>query len=125
MIQILLLSALAFADIPPDDDYTETCLMENMANGGEGCESCENSMSEEEGSAECTALAEQGLVKQCQTYGASVWTEIWCPSAQDADADPEKESESNTGCSAVGLTGLGAPLLLAMVGLRWRKRDEE
>ena len=120
MIQFILGASLAFADVPPDDDYTETCTMENMANGGEGCETCTNSMSESAESAECTALSEQGLVKQCQTYGASAWTEIWCSSLQE-EGDSDKDDE--TGCSAVGLAGLGGPLLIALVGLRWRKRE--
>ena len=122
MIVSLLLITTAFADIAPEDDYVEECTMENMIDGGSECESCTNSMEENQNSEACAALEEQGLIKQCQTYGASFWTEIWCAEGKGIDTTKE---ETNTGCNAAGVAALVPPLLIALIGLRRRERPEE
>ena len=122
MLAFLLLITTAFADIAPEDDYVEECTMENMIDGGSECESCTNSMGENQNSEACVALEEQGLVKQCQTYGASFWTEIW--SAEGKGIDTAKK-ETETGCNAAGVAALVSPLVIALIGLRRRERLEE
>ena len=121
MLAFLLLIATAFADIAPEDDYVEECTMENMIDGGSECESCTNSMEENQNSEACATLEAQGLVKQCQTYGASFWTEIWC--AEGKGIDTQKETE--TGCNAASVAALVSPLLLTLIALRRRERPEE
>jgi|GEM_PF-7056587 len=122
MLAFLLFITTAFADIAPEDDYVEECTMENMIDGGSECESCTNSMEEDQNSEACTALGEQGLIKQCQTYGASFWTEIWCAEGKGIDTNKEK---TETGCNAAGVAALVPPLLIALIGLRRRERPEE
>ena len=122
MIAVLLLITTAFADIAPEDDYVEECTMENMIDGGSECESCTNSMEENQNSEACVALEEQGLGKQCQTYGASFWTEIWCAEGKGIDTT---KNETETGCNAGGVAVLVPPLLVALIGLRRRERPEE
>ena len=122
MLAFLLLIPTSFADIAPEDDYVEECTMENMIDGGSECESCTNSMGENQNSETCAALEEQGLIKQCQTYGASFWTEIWCAEGKGIDTTKE---ETETGCNAAGVAALVSPLLIALIGLRRRERPEE
>ena len=122
MIAVLLLITTAFADIAPEDDYVEECTMENMIDGGSECESCTNSMEENQNSEACAALEEQGHIKQCQTYGASFWTEIWCAEGKGFDTT---KKETETGCNAAGVAALISPLLIALIGLRRRERPEE
>ena len=122
MLASLLLITTAFADIAPEDDYVEECTMEYMIDGGSECESCTNSMGEDQNSEACAALETQGLVKQCQTYGASFWTEIWCAEGKGIDTT---KKETETGCNATGVAALVSPLLIALIGLRRRERPEE
>ena len=122
MSVFLLLIATAFADIAPEDNYVEECTMENMIDGGSECESCTNSMEENENSEACAALEEQGLIRQCQTYGYSFFTYIWCAEGKGIDTTKE---ETKTGCNAAGVAALVPPLLIALIGLRRRERPEE
>ena len=122
MIVFLSLIATAFADVAPEDNYVEECTMENMIDGGSECESCTNSMDENQNSEACVALEEQGLIRQCQTYGASFWTEIWCAEGKGIDTTKEK---TQTGCNAAGIAALASPLLIVLIGLRRRERPEE
>ena len=93
--------------------------MKNMIDGGSECESCTNSMGENQSSEECVALEAQGLVKQCQTYGASFWTEIWCAEGKGIDTT---EKETETGCNAASVAALVPSLLIALIALRRRER---
>lgn len=74
---LLLLAALAYADIVPDD-YIETCTLERYTATGAACAVCRSSVFDEAMSADCAMLASQGLTRMCQTAGATVWSEVWC-----------------------------------------------
>src|SRR5262245_4424516 len=73
----LLSSAVpALADMPPPEGYVETCSAAQRQTPGTECYSCgsyHGSMDK------CPKLlGTNGFTKACQSYGASVWSEVWC-----------------------------------------------
>ena len=91
---LVLVAALALADIPPPPGYTETCTVELSCPSAQGV-TCGASFNDRD-------VCEQdwgskGYSKACQTRGASTWTEVWCSNAAppgppaDGPVDPSTE----------------------------------
>ena len=124
----MLLILTALADIPPHPGFVEKCTLERVARGRE-CTSCKGVFSGREA---CEALEKKGFTKQCQTRGASVWTEIHCKGAAPegipeaapatpatpAPATPAPESTSRCDTGA----GSGWLWLAAVLPLVTRRR---
>lgn len=72
---LLFLSSLAVADIPPPEDYVETCTVANHQTDTVECVSCD---AYHGGREPCEALEKAGYTQACRTGGASVWDEIMC-----------------------------------------------
>lgn len=89
----------AWADIAPPPGYVETCTVERMSEGGDSCIECRGSFQDREA---CAGEWEpQGYDKRCQTRGASVWTEIWCTSADGSGTDaPDDAAPSDDEAAA-------------------------
>ena len=80
---LTMLFPLALADLPPLEDYVETCT---VANHGTRCKTCS---AYHAGREDCEALEKQGYHKVCKTRGASVWDEVLCPGPVPAPAPGE------------------------------------
>jgi hypothetical protein len=77
-----LCASAARADIPPRD---ESCKLEKVKKAGEECQSARPYYGDpDRGKRE---LGGQGYEFRCRTWGASVWTEIWCKAAKDPKAE--------------------------------------
>ena len=85
-----LIASRAAADIPPPDGYTEQCTVAIQQQAGEVCVACSTYVTDTNKCASRPELA--GYTKRCQTYGASVWGEVWCKS--DPDAAPPVSSDA-------------------------------
>ncbi len=75
---LVVLPGSAFSDIPPPQDYVETCTIDHQRQEGETCRECSASHMNP-GYCE-TSFADSGLDRRCRTWGASAWTEVWCGS---------------------------------------------
>jgi MYXO-CTERM domain-containing protein len=94
-IAMSLVGATAHADMPPPDDYVETCSVAQQQKAGELCVSCQVTYADFEA---CKKLYEpQGYLNRCKTWGASVYSEVYCK------VDP------NAGTAGAG--GATAPIL--------------
>lgn len=134
----------ARADIPPPPDYVEQCTVEKQTAPGKTCVACNANFGNRTGCQ--TQYGGEGYAKACQSYGASVWTEVWCrggttpvPPPTEVDAGSPSTGGGNSvppvppgpvGCScqtagAVPGTLVGAWLVVgaALVALRRRRRD--
>lgn len=80
LIQATLISSV-YADVPPPEDYQETCTVEIQSENGDECISC--SAYREMNDCESTYGAE-GYTKNCQSWGATVWTEVWCKASPNS-----------------------------------------
>ncbi|MFT5685837.1 MAG: hypothetical protein ACI8RZ_006791 [Myxococcota bacterium] len=125
---ILLTTFLAHADIPPPGSYVETCTVEIQCGEAEGT-TCSGWHG---GREDCEALEAKGWTEMCKTYGASVWSEVFCAEAPDEEARQTRIGKATgvvgrlqtlpnrrCGCSAVGM---GAGWLLAPLLLLARRR---
>jgi MYXO-CTERM domain-containing protein len=72
-------AGVAQADLPPPDDYVETCTLDQRQGPGLSCVECFASF-EDPNACDVTWSA-QGYNHVCRSYGASAWTEVWCQSA--------------------------------------------
>lgn len=93
---ILLLASFALADIPPPDDYVETCTVAQACEG-EGV-ACGDAYFGDRGAC-ARQYAEQGYTRACKTRGASTWTEVWCLTGEPEpivvpDAEPKPDEEA-------------------------------
>lgn len=70
------------ADVAPPDDYEERCTLERTCPKGKECVLCPADFHDRDG---CMQLREHGFAMQCQSWGASVWDEIWCRNIADDD----------------------------------------
>ena len=69
-------AAVASADLPPPEDYVETCTADQQQHEGTSCVECPNWY---EHPAMCAEqYGSQGYTQACRSYGASAWTEVWC-----------------------------------------------
>lgn len=82
-MSLWLAVSVALADIPPPKGYVEDCTIEREQSAGKECVACEGYHG---GREPCVALEAQGYAKECQTRGASVWTEVMCKAAAAAPA---------------------------------------
>ena len=125
-LAVLFAAAPARADIPPPDDYVEPCTLEQQQRAGIECVACASTFASMD---KCqTELAPLGFAHACSTYGASVWTEVWCR-PQGSAAVPVRGPVAATGCSRAGDHPGGVVTALGLVGLagawamRRRRRD--
>ena len=86
-LSITLLALPTWADVPPPEDYVETCTLEAQTESGAECVECDADFETNT----CADMYEaEGFTKSCQTWGASVWTEVWCkPGAEAPEAGAE------------------------------------
>lgn len=115
MILLSLFSA-ALADIPPGPFYREDCTVEKKEQEGTTCVACGSSHGAGSDSDQACEdeYAGTNYAYVCQTYGASVWTEVWC------DGPPAE------GCGCVssgpgGVGGLGWIVGVGVLGLVRRR----
>lgn len=68
----------ALADVPPPDDYVETCTVAKQEKSTTECLACKAYYG---ASTRCQTMLEPFCYsKTCKSYGASVWTEVYCRS---------------------------------------------
>ncbi len=125
----------ARADVAPPPWYVEQCTLEKQQVEGKSCVTCPS------GRGDMTACenqyAGQGYTKACNSYGASVWTEIWCLGGSDAGAGdagvavppnglPEgcscRSAAQTTGPWGTALMVIGAAILTWRLGRRRGER---
>ena len=130
---LTFIPSLALADLPPPDDFEESCTVAQQQKDGEMCEVCSGAY--HAAVAFCTdkyeTEGEPTMEKRCKTYGASVWDEVWCRplKAGETPKVPSQPPAAAGASCAAARTGaprgeLGAlSMLLAMAGLTlWRRR---
>jgi len=111
---------VAKADIPPPDDYVETCTIDKQTAPGLTCESCRAWHGERDACDK--TLGVQGFRKMCQAYGASAWSEVWCkgeatgPKPAEGPTPTSGPESKKTGCTGGSLelwalAGLVLPIL--------------
>jgi MYXO-CTERM domain-containing protein len=80
----------AAADVAPPNGYVEQCTVEKKQASGLTCVACKNdyrSFATDAGDPCQQKYAAQGYTKICKSYGASVWTEVWCTGEVDAGTE--------------------------------------
>jgi hypothetical protein len=75
-LTILMGTVQAKADLPPPDGYVETCTVTQQQGMGEECVTCQATYAQ--------ACNVAGYVQRCRSWGASVWTEVWCRASTGA-----------------------------------------
>ena len=76
----------ARADVAPPNDYVEACTLKKKTTSSSECVECQNSQMNDS-KARCGQLLSPYCYEQvCQTYGASVWTEVWCRTKSEGRA---------------------------------------
>jgi len=77
-IVFAMIGTTARADVAPPPGYVENCTLEKQSSADKECVECKASYQD---AAICEkTYTSQGYAKACQSYGASVWAEIWCRS---------------------------------------------
>jgi len=93
---------LASADVAPPAGYVEQCTVDKQQAVGKSCVACPNdyrSFLADAGPSACQVQYEpQGYTKACKSYGASVWTEVWCHNDPDAGANITTPTGGCSGC---------------------------
>lgn len=133
VFSILTLAAPAAADIPPPDDYVETCTLARYEAAGGDCLACPGGW-DSDGCADHPDVTEEHE-RCCSSWGASSNTEVWCaggcPSVGEEEAEPEPEPEpepeadaptnapgADGGCGCrVAASRSGLPVALGALGL--------
>lgn len=88
---LLLASAPALADVPPEPGYVEQCTAAKQQKPAMECVGCSTYYAKHD---KCPKLLESaGFTKACQSRGASTWTEVWCRSAGSPPLSPEVAKE--------------------------------
>lgn len=109
-----LVPAVAHADVPPPDDYVETCTVEKQAVPGLECQSCSAWHGERDACDK--TLGQEGYRRMCKSWGASAWSEIWCkgePTAPPPSADTASKQSGCAGGPVGGLALVGLALVVA------------
>ena len=76
IVVFLAAPCIGAADVPPPPGFQETCTVEKQCKADEEGATCGANYAERD---KCKKLhAGDGYVYRCNTYGASVWTEVWC-----------------------------------------------
>lgn len=116
----------AFADVPPPDDYVEKCTVAEKEQPGTKCNTCNGFGPEPD---KCKMQFE-GTPYQyvCQTWGGTVYTEVWCDGDPKADEPKTPGGDEGDGCALKSLGGGGAggafaaALVAAVIGLIRRRQ---
>lgn len=114
----------AFADVPPPDGYVETCSVAEKEQPGTKCATCDGFGPEPD---KCK-MQFQGTPYHyvCKTWGATVYTEVWCDGTPKAEETPAAAEDD--GCALKNLGGGGAggafaaAFVAAMMGLIRRRQ---
>jgi hypothetical protein len=78
-IGLAIMSSVANADVAPPDGYVEQCTIEKACPSGKQCLECPGNFEDYSNPPLCEkTYSAQGYTKACQSWGGSVWTEIWC-----------------------------------------------
>ena len=122
-----------FADVAPPDGYVEQCTVAKQQGNGNTCIECPNdyrSFATDAGDPCKLQYEGQGYTKACNSYGASVWTEVWCRGgATDAGSTVTPPAGGCSGCRTntkhangpiAALLMLGAVLTTCLVARRVR-----
>jgi MYXO-CTERM domain-containing protein len=119
----------ALADVPPPDGYVEECTVAKKQVSGRSCAACQNDYRSFATSAvdPCQSqYASQGYEKICKSWGASVWTEVWCRGEADAGNEVTPPPAGGCGCRASARNArgpfLGMLILGALFATRFHKR---
>lgn len=124
VLALIAVPSVALADIPPPDDYVETCTLEKQQVPGLECKSCSAWHGEQDACDK--TLGVEGYRRMCKSYGASAWSEIWCKGEPTGPAPAEGTTPTSgpepkkTGCAGGGVTSLLALLALALPRSRRR-----
>jgi len=93
----LLEASTALADMPPPEDYVESCTVAQQQHAGETCVACTVTYADFQG---CQKLyAPTTYAYRCKSWGASVYQEIYCSSQQGVAPPPM--TNTTTGTSTV------------------------
>lgn len=123
-LALIAVPSVALADIPPPDDYVETCTIDKQQVPGLECKSCSAWHGEQDACDK--TLGAEGYRRMCKSYGASAWSEIWCkgeptgPAPAEGPTPTSGPESKKTGCTGGGVAGLWA--LAAFGLLRARRR---
>lgn len=119
---------LARADLPPPDGYVEQCTVEKQQAPGKTCIACQNdyrSLTTDAGDPCQQKYEPQGYTKICKSWGASVWTEVWCSGDLDA-GNQVTNPVGSCSCRTHSQRGRGSMaalvLVCALVSTRLLKR---
>ena len=84
----------ARADIPPPNDYVETCTVAKQQEGGKVCVACDALHGERD---KCEkSVGTQGYAHVCKGWGASAWTEVWCKAGSATTKDDPPKTNPGT-----------------------------
>lgn len=92
---------LALADVAPPDGYVEQCTVEKQQAPGKSCQACQNdyrSFTTDAGDPCQQQYGGLGYTKMCKSWGASVWTEVWCTGVLDAGTEVTPPEAGCSGC---------------------------
>lgn len=93
----------ANADLAPPADYVENCTVAKQQVDGKLCVACASSYATVD---KCKDdYSGQGYIQACKSWGASVWTEVWCKAGSDAGANIPVMPQG--GATAAGGAGVG------------------
>ena len=96
---VALSASTALADLAPPDDYVEECTLEKQQVDGLTCVACDNGY---DNSGDCENLyGGEYTTSNCQSWGGSFWTEVWCKGeatapAEDTSTEPNEETSPTT-----------------------------
>lgn len=101
---MLILLAVALADVPPSPGFVETCTLQNHQRPGLECEQCRPHFRDLE---RCKrTYQDRGYFEVCRTSGSSVRSEIWCRSKKEEGAScPLHESDAVDELQTAASTG--------------------
>ena len=108
----------ARADEPPPDGYVERCTLDKTCPLGQECVLCPadyRDYSRSPGVCESN-LGSLGFKRQCKSWGASVWDEVWCrPVSGEADASVTIEAP-DAGTHSDPRFGKSTPIVVCKPG---------
>jgi hypothetical protein len=93
----------ALADMAPPDGYVETCTVEQQQGAGETCVDCAVDYTDFDACA--NTYEPQGYTKSCQTWGASVYTEVFCKAVEDGGSGGSAGSGATTATGGAASAG--------------------
>lgn len=103
VLALTLSATTAHADVPPPEDYVETCTVERQQTAGSECVECLVTYQDFDA---CKKTYEpQGYERRCQTHGASVYTEVFCREATAPEPGTGGATGTGTGTAAATATG--------------------